>query len=260
MALSNILMAAGWGGDQEPVLCPVHGKYMAIKIKGRRSPCPTCQEKLLSDEDKNANRFIQQAQNDIRSKRIIDESNIPSRFLDRRLSNFVADNEGQQHALEACRSYADHFKEMRDIGRSLIFIGLPGTGKTHLAVGIAHEIMFQGYSALYSSVLRALRSVKDGFSTTGESETAVVKRLAVPDLLILDEAGITYETDAEAMILYEIVNQRYEEKKPTLFTSNYTLAELKTVMGERVIDRLREGEGRIVQFDWDSWRARRGEQ
>jgi DNA replication protein DnaC len=140
----------------------------------------------------------------------------------------------------------------------MIFVGKPGTGKTHLAVGIALEVMDRGYSALYSSVLRALRSVKDGFSTTGESETAVVKRLAVPDLLILDEAGISYETDTEAMILYEIVNQRYEEKKPTLFTSNYTLAELQKVMGDRVIDRLRESGGEVVYFEWKSWRAKGG--
>lgn len=255
MEVSSVL--AGWTGKPESRNCPTHGGYMALSVRGRFSPCPTCLENRLSDEDRDVSKAIQQQQKDIRSKRIVDESNIPSRFLDRRLSNFIAENLGQQTALEACQSYAAHFAEMRNIGRSLIFVGKPGTGKTHLAVGIAHEIMYQGYTALYSSVLRALRSVKDGFSATGESETAVVKRLAVPDLLILDEAGISYETDAEAMILYEIVNQRYEEKKPTLFTSNYTLAELKTVMGERVIDRLREGDGRIVHFEWGSWRARK---
>jgi len=255
MEVSSILSA--WAKEKELRECPYHGQFLAINVRGKFSPCPVCFKNLLSVEDMEASRSIHQQQEEIRSKRMIDESNIPSRFLDRNLSNFIAENEGQQTALDECQSYAAHFDEMRNIGRSLIFVGKPGTGKTHLAVGIAHEIMNQGYTALYSSVLRALRSVKDGFSTTGESETAVVKRLAVPDLLILDEAGITYETDAEAMILYEIVNQRYEEKKPTLFTSNYTLIELKTVMGERVIDRLREGEGRLVHFDWESWRTRR---
>lgn len=257
MEICELLNGMKEGADER--FCPDHGTYMAMSVRGRFSPCPVCQEKQLADEEIEVGKLIQKNQEDIRRKRIVEESNIPSRFLERRLSNFMAENEGQKTALGVCSSYANNFAEMKQIGRSLIFAGKPGTGKTHLAVGIAHEIMAQGHTALYSSVLRALRSVKDGFSSAGESESAVVKRLAVPDLLIMDEAGVSYATDHDAMILYEIVNQRYEEKKPTLFTSNYTLAELKTVMGERVIDRLREGGGKVLHFDWDSWRAKRSE-
>lgn len=237
--------------------CAMHGNYRALRIKGRWSSCPLCVKANLDEEDRAQTNLIRQEQESIRKRKMIEASGIPHRFLEKRLGNFVVDNEGQRVAFETAVNYVKNFADALTYGRGMIFAGLPGTGKTHLAVAIALDVMEQGHSALYTSVLRALRSVKDGFSSTGETETAVVKKLAVPDLLVMDEAGITYETDTEAMILYEIVNQRYEEGKPTIFTSNYNMEELQKVMGARVIDRLREGGGMAVQFNWDSWRARR---
>jgi DNA replication protein DnaC len=101
-------------------------------------------EKKLSMEDSEKNKDIRLQQDGIRRQRIIEQSGIPFRFLDRRLSNFVAENDGQRIALNACQSYAENFEEIRETGRSMIFVGKPGTGKTHLAVGIALEVMDRG--------------------------------------------------------------------------------------------------------------------
>ena len=79
--------------------------------------------------------------------------------------------------------------------------------------------------------------------------------LCSPDLLILDEVGVQFGSDAEKLILFEIINTRYQDMKPTILISNLTLVELGKYIGERVVDRMREGGGAILSFDWDSYRG-----
>ena len=67
-------------------------------------------------------------------------------------------------ALELARRYADGFgAEAAKSGASLVFCGGVGAGKTHLAVGIAHRLMEQGRIAVFTSVINAIRRVKDTY-------------------------------------------------------------------------------------------------
>ena len=75
------------------------------------------------------------------------------------------------------------------------------------------------------------------------------------DLLVIDEVGIQFGTDTERMILYEILDLRYEAMRPVILTTNITdLKSLEKLLGERIIDRLFEGESKIVLFEWESHR------
>jgi len=57
------------------------------------------------------------------------------------------------------------------------------------------------------------------------------------------------------MIIYEILDQRYEAMLPVILTTNCTeLKALENCLGERVIDRLYEGASKIIRFDWQSYR------
>ena len=58
----------------------------------------------------------------------------------------------------------------------------------------------------------------------------------------------------ERTILFDILNERYEKRRPTLLLSNLTLPDVQLYLGERVFDRLREDDGEVVVFDWQSWR------
>ena len=135
-----------------------------------------------------------------------------------------------------------------------MFCGGVGAGKTHLAVGIAHRLMEQGRIAVFTSVINAIRRVKDTYRRdSGQSEAQVVAGFIRPDLLILDEVGVQFGSETEKMILFEIINGRYEQLKPTIVISNLADA-LTDYLGERVVDRLREGGGRMLIFDWPSYR------
>ena len=139
-------------------------------------------------------------------------------------------------------------------GRCAIFVGKPGTGKTHLAIGIALEIIQQKRSPVFVTVQRLIRRVKDSWSNQNETESEIVNVFASPDLLILDEVGVQFGSDFEKQILFDVLNERYEKLKPSILLSNIPGDQLADYLGERVTDRLRENGGKMIGFDWDSYR------
>jgi DNA replication protein DnaC len=190
-----------------------------------------------------------------RADDLLKKAAIPPRFADRRLENFVPHAQGPANALKIATDYADGFEDVLKTGRSLILCGGVGAGKTHLAVGIAHRVIAMGRIAVFTSVLGAIRSVKETYSKGSQiTEAQAIDNLTKPDLLILDEVGVQFGSDTEKMILFEIINGRYEKLRPTIVISNLAKEPLTEYLGERVVDRLREGGGRMVIFDWPSYR------
>ena len=238
--------------------CERHGQYVSKCHMGNRwTCCPSCNAeaaaKALAEDKTREREAVLRAW-----QRRIGEAGIPERFHDRSLENFVASTEAQRRALAIAISYADGFDEILATGRCALFIGKPGTGKTHLAVGIGLQIMRRdNRSALFTTVMRAIRRVKDTWRRdSAESEIEAVAALVFPDLLILDEVGVQFGSDTEKLILFDVLNERYERRKPTLLLSNLAIGEVKSYLGERIFDRLREDGGEVVVFDWQSHRGK----
>jgi DNA replication protein DnaC len=139
-----------------------------------------------------------------------------------------------------------------------MLIGNTGTGKTHLAVSILKHVLTAGSSGCYATVQGALRQVKD---TWGREESArhgdVMRRFTKPDLLVLDEVGVQFGTDAERIILFDMLNERYNHMLPTLLISNLPKQDVAQFLGDRIVDRMRENGGKLIVFGWDSYRSRR---
>jgi DNA replication protein DnaC len=195
-------------------------------------------------------------------RRMLDRAAIPPRFLDRRLETYRADLPGQKRALTIAQEYAEQFADALKSGRCLTFVGKPGAGKTHLACAIAHEVMRQGYSALFLTVSELIRMIRSTWGKAAKrTEEEVLQSLCAVDLLILDEVGMQYGTEAEQVQLFEVINRRYANLRPMLVLSNLPAESterdtpsLRAFLGDRGFDRLREGGGRLVIFDWDSYR------
>lgn len=186
---------------------------------------------------------------------IFQRAAIPPRFATRTLQNYSPQCDKSGAALRTATYYAESFTTALESGQSLIFVGNVGSGKTHLASGIAHEVLKDGYSALFSTVLGAVRTVKDTYRhDSPKTESEAIMDLVKPDLLVLDEVGVQFGSDTEKLILFEIINGRYEHMRPTILLSNLDIAGLSEYLGERVMDRLREGGGKMVAFDWASYR------
>jgi DNA replication protein DnaC len=235
--------------------CATHGEFVARCHWGNTwTTCATCAAEADAKEQANV-KARAHAERVARWQRKIGEAGIPERFRDRRLATYVAKLPKQQHALDFAKAYAADFDKICTTGRSALFIGRPGTGKTHLAVGIGLDVMERGASVLFTTVMRAVRRVKDTWGRDSrETESEAIAALVFPDLLILDEVGVQYGSDTEKLLLFDILSERYDHRRPTILMSNLPIDEVSAYLGERVFDRLREDGGEFISFTWDSYR------
>ena len=141
-------------------------------------------------------------------------------------------------------------------GRSLILLGKPGRGKTHLAVAIAYRAIHNGFSARFVTAAALIEELSEN-SCQGllrESLSDYVR----PDVLVVDEVGyLTYGQDA-ANVLYHLVNERHLRRRAMLFTTNKPLKAWGQVLhdedlAEAIIDRILE-RGRLIHLDGPSLR------
>jgi len=242
---------AGFSFETQPRHCDEHGDYESMNTPAGWSDCPRCNA-VRQQAELHRLEVLGFEQSQMR------RANIPERFYDRRIGTYQPVSDRAQVAQRTVQAYANDFAAARKAGRGLILCGGVGTGKTHLAVGVVHQVVAAGYSALYAVLLDAFRSIKDTYrKDSAVSESAVLARFAAPDLLVLDEIGVQNGSDTERMLMFSILNERYNQLKPTLLISNLAREPLEQYLGERAFDRMREGGGRMVTFDWESYRGAR---
>jgi DNA replication protein DnaC len=232
--------------------CPEHGAYVSRNlIRNVWSRCPACEaanaeQRRLAEEKEAAER----AERAHRAQ--IAESRIPARFIGRTFDNFQAETPEQRAALSICRDFAENFAEHSRKGASLILSGKPGTGKSHLTAAMLQAHLTKGVR--YITCMDMIRAVRETWRRDSErSETEVLRYLEQLDLLAIDEVGMQYGTDGEQTILFDVLDRRYREVKPTILITNQDKDGFKQFLGERTYDRLRET-SRWVAFDWPSYR------
>lgn len=245
--------------DRLTETCIRHGAYESVLL-GRnikiRSKCPGCAQ----DRERENQALLAQEEADRRSAAILarlEAIGIPPRFRDCTLESFQASSAAQSKVKEWAEDYLAGIAADRNSGKSAILLGRPGTGKTHIACALAIGAADLGLSSRYASVMRAIRRIKESWRDKAEeTEKQVIEDYGNCGLLVLDEIGVQTGSQFEGNILFDILNQRYEHRKPTVLVSNLTIAEVKTIIGERILDRLREDGGTMHAFDWESHRRR----
>ena len=177
----------------------------------------------------------------------------PARFWDESIDTYKAETEAQEKALSATRD----FIKAVDCGAfcSLIFIGTVGTGKTHLALSVIREC--GGLYRLSSNIVEELRRAKS--FTAKESEAEILENYGNARLLVIDEIGRGVAAAEEQYMLYQIINERYNRRKPTVLISNQNKKDFLNYVGIAAADRLTES-AQVVEFTGQSYRAviRRG--
>ncbi|MGO4894217.1 ATP-binding protein [Flavobacterium sp. W21_SRS_FM6] len=181
---------------------------------------------------------------------------VPQRYENEDFTTYKAINAGQKAALKACRNYADNFNELSKAGGGLLLVGGLGTGKTHLAISIGKTLVTNKIPAMYVNLAKVIKAIRASWNDRDIDESELYWKLTKPKLLIIDEVGVQAGTENERNIIFEIINARYEYQHPTILISNLPENEITHLIGERVIDRVKEGRAGTIVFDWPSYRQR----
>jgi DNA replication protein DnaC len=144
---------------------------------------------------------------------------LPKRYDGFHFGNYKPQNESQTIALKSAMNFA---MEYPAVDRGLMFMGSVGVGKTHLAVSILKGLTERGFSCLFCEFGTLLKEIQDSYnSNTQSSELGVLAPVLNADVLVLDELGASKPTDWVRDTMAHVINTRYNEKKLTVFTTNY---------------------------------------
>lgn len=243
--------------------CKQHGVYVSAMYekdgKEKWSRCPDCLNAEKAEEVSREHlEEFQQARMRAGNK-LISASGIPMRFAHATFDNYkTEDGERQEKALKVCRSYVENFRQCLAQGASMVMMGDVGTGKTHLACAIVKAISEKyWFSTTYITASRMYRALKATYDKNSKAkEQDVINEFIARDLLVIDELGISYNSQAEKIMLFDIINGRYEINRPTIIITNIMDKEkLQEWLTKPVYSRLTE-RGRAIVFDWESYRPR----
>ncbi len=195
---------------------------------------------------------------------LFEQANIPRRYRDCSFKNF-------EDAIKIVKKFIKNYP-VQDVG--LLFLGPCGVGKTHLAVATMNELIQKKRIPCYFCDFRELiRNIQSTYSPDSElTEVDILSPIFHKDVLVLDELGAKRTTAWVEETVFYIINNRYNNKKLTIFTSNYPDTEeeeednreayfkkgketLVDRIGVRLRSRLYEM-CKIVQMDGDDYRKK----
>jgi DNA replication protein DnaC len=181
------------------------------------------------------------------AERAAAEARIPPRYQRCTLDTFTTyQNEELLRAVATARRFSEAFPAVQ---KGLMLIGPPGIGKTHIAVSVLrHVIKHTGARGLYYDTRALLRDIKSTYNPVLQlAEMDVIRPVMEAELLVLDDLGAERLTDWVEETMSLVVNTRYNERRPTIFTSNYEdipdpgdMNSLLVRVGFRLHSRLRE--------------------
>jgi DNA replication protein DnaC len=152
--------------------------------------------------------------------RFLDAARIPPRFRECSFHNYYPKNDSQYFAHSFASRLADEYPAVET---GLLFMGSVGVGKTHLAIAVLKDLIEKkGVTCLFYESGSLLKAIQDSYNPVSQtSEMRVLAPVYQAEVLVLDELGATVPTNWVRDTMYQIINTRYNNKKLTIFTTNY---------------------------------------
>lgn len=197
-------------------------------------------------------------------RRLFEQARIPKRHEKCSLSNYqpAADNVSQMLAFKQAYSLV---REYPSAERGLLFAGPVGVGKTHLAVATLRGLTEKGARCLFYEYGALLKEIQDSYNPVSRtSETSVLAPVYEAEVLVLDELGASQPTAWVLDTMTHIIGRRYNDKRLTIFTTNYTderqspaVETLQSRIGARLRSRLYEMCSTVL-IEGEDYRRRMG--
>ena len=225
--------------------------------------CQACQDKgfaLLDDRTARVCACQEQA----RIERLFKSSRITPAFQDKTFASFETDkcNPMVRKMRDVAKSYSDQFKEIDRENNWLVFLGQPGSGKSHLTLAVANELIRQSIPVLYFQHVEGFKEMV-GMIRRNEDIQPKIEEMKTVAVLLWDDfwKPVRDKRNPSAFEIetsFEIINYRYLNLLPTIINSERTPKELVTIdeaTGSRIIER---GKGRLVVVEGieNNWRLK----
>ena len=176
-----------------------------------------------------------------------EKSGVPERYFTESLETYKITNEMQATAAKAATNFL-HAAKCGEF-KSLVLIGSAGMGKTHLACAIIREA--GGKYRTAPDIVEEMRRAKS--FTAAETEAEIIDYYGRVKLLVIDEIGRGISATDEKYMLYQIINARYNTRKPTVLISNLGKSDFLQYIGVAAADRLVES-AEICELKGESYR------
>jgi DNA replication protein DnaC len=176
-----------------------------------------------------------------RIERLIADARIPKRYEHCDLDSYVPNDPTQKKAKADTVRFLEKYP-LIDMG--VLFLGPCGVGKTHLAVSILKRVITEkGDSGLFYDFRDLLREIQLSWDSVSQvSEWDILRPVLEARILVLDELGSNKPTDWVRDTMAHIINCRYNDRRVTIFTSNYPDTPMRTgeeTLTDRIGIRLR---------------------
>lgn len=148
---------------------------------------------------------------------------IPEKYKDCNFDNFMPHGPHKNTLSAGHRTALDFAKHFPNgTARGLLFVGPVGTGKTHLSIAALKILIARGYRGLFYEYRELLKAVQESYDREAQcSELAVLRPIFETPVLIIDEIGAAKPTEWVWDTVSLIINTRYNERRVTIFTTNY---------------------------------------
>jgi DNA replication protein DnaC len=160
-----------------------------------------------------------------RGEALIENANIPANYARASLENFEVphDNpiarDGLGIALRQARGFARDFPVVEKPG--LMLIGDPGTGKTHLAIGVMKSLIAKGHECVFFDYQNLLERIRAGYDqASGTADREAYRTALDAEVLVLDDLGAHRVTDWVEDTVTSIITYRCNHQKPLIATTN----------------------------------------
>jgi DNA replication protein DnaC len=144
------------------------------------------------------------------------------------LSRFTPRSSEQSDAFAQALDFYQSFPHTgEDSGKGLVFWGGPGVGKTHLAVGLLMELIAtKGVNGLYWEFGGLLKEIRKSYDPDSRwSDIKPLEAAFTADVLLLDNLASQKLKPWVNDTIFEIINTRYMECRPTLITTRYQMGD-----------------------------------
>ena len=175
------------------------------------------------------------------------KSGVPERYFKESFDTYKIKNKMQATAAKAATNFL-HAAKCGEF-KSLVMLGNAGTGKTHLSCAILREL--GGVYRIAPDIVEEMRRAKS--FTAAETEAEIIDYYGRVNLLVIDEIGRGISATDEKYVIYQLVNARYNTRKPTVLISNLGKSDFLQYIGVAAADRLVES-AEICELKGESYR------